>query len=170
MHSGAESKEDDAVCVVLSDSTDSPFKASTWPASTYWSVLSRVMVFCIMPLLSWKHEIALLQSSFRERKWEKKKSVWVCVSVRERVGDGSWISLWIAEQKQVLQFHQSASATGGDERRVDRGALIQFGIDGAEVASEPVRRFKRRVSWGGIVTASLKDGALLGSRSVTPLP
>lgn len=57
-----------------------------------------------------------------------------------------------------------------DKRTEDRGALIRFGIDRAEVASEPVRRFKRRVSWGGIVTAWLKDGALLGSRSVTPLP
>lgn len=43
-----------------------PFKMSTWPVSTHWSVLSRVMVFCIMPLLSWNHKIALLQSSFVE--------------------------------------------------------------------------------------------------------
>lgn len=93
------------------------------------------MVFCIMPLLGWKHEITLLQSSFRERKW-KKKCVWVCVSMS--VGDGSWISLWIAEQKQVLQFHQWVWATGGDEQWADRGSLIWFGIDSAEVALEPL--------------------------------
>lgn len=86
------------------------------------------------------------------------------------VGDESWISLWIAEQKQVLQFHQWVWATGGDEQWADRGSLMRFGIDSAEVALEPIWRFKRRVSWGGIGTASWKDAALLGSQSVTPLP